>query len=389
MDTRWSTVDQLINANSGTWKKEVIFKICDEVHARRILNIPLAGCSISDLLVWCHDASGEYSMKSGYRALLTKVTQHTDSNLSTNNNGKKLYISIWDLQIATKIKIHLWHTLKDYVPHFSNLAKRRLRVDNVCPLCKEALEEMHHLLRSYSVLHQLWLSLHLSFDNSIGPSDGRTQFISFFLAFDMKFKKLITISLWALWFKRNRLRLWDLFKVMPRISIPVEFKVFFPDIPRNVLWRPPTSGFIKLNFDASFMDNTKISIAAVLARDEEGKILGAYTYPIADVADAFVAEARACERALYFALDMGFRNIILECDSLTRFFEAVAYQFVPRDTNWATHALAMDGRHRISPCFWVEEAPNSVAVLAGMDRSTRRGSIRRKELVGILSGFLC
>ncbi|KAK5812794.1 hypothetical protein PVK06_028234 [Gossypium arboreum] len=90
---------------------------------------------------------------------------------------------------------------------------------------------------------------------------------------------------------------------------------------------------------------------------------------------------------------MGFRNLILEDDSLTvikklnsnivdrsilspisqniqlleRFFKEVVYQFVPRDTNRTTNALAMDGRHRILPCFWVEEAPSSVAPLAEMD----------------------
>lgn len=114
------------------------------------------------------------------------------------------------------------------------------------------------------------------------------------------------------------------------------------------------------------------------------------------MADAFVAEARACERAFCFALDMGFRNLILEGDSLTvikkltsnkmdrsilspisqnirsleRFFEKVSYQFVSREINRAAHALAMEGRHRVSPYFWVEEAPSSVADLAEMDRST-------------------
>ncbi|KAH1108206.1 hypothetical protein J1N35_011974 [Gossypium stocksii] len=54
---------------------------------------------------------------------------------------------------------------------------------------------------------------------------------------------------------------------------------------------------------------------------------------------------------------------------LERYFDKVTYQFVPRDANKATHALAMDGRHRQTPCYWVEEAHFSVAVLVEMDRS--------------------
>ncbi|MBA0670438.1 hypothetical protein Goklo_029648 [Gossypium klotzschianum] len=146
---------------------------------------------------------------------------------------------------------------------------------------------------------------------------------------------------------------------------------------RNVLWRPPKSGVITLNFDASFASNTNFSISAVLAKDLEGQIMGACTYPLLDVADAFVAKAKACERALYFALDMGFRKVILEGDSLTvikklnsntvdisvlspiyqhihflaGFFKEVTYIFVPREANKAAHELAMDGQNQSLPCF--------------------------------------
>ncbi|KAK5836891.1 hypothetical protein PVK06_012696 [Gossypium arboreum] len=307
-----------------------------------------------------HDPSGEYSVKSGYRALITKEPQHAENILVTTDIDKKLYSSIWDLQIPTKIKIHLWRSLKDYVPHLSNLVKGRLRVDSACPLCKEAPETLHHRLWFCRVLRHLW----------------RNRLVNEGLNFAL----------------HEVVRLVQSFAQVSNFS-----QVFSsPSVThRTLLWQPPISGFIKLNFDASFLENSNTSISAVLARDEEGQILGACTYPIADVANAFVAEARVCEWALYFVLDMGFRNLILEGDSLTvikkltsnkmdrsilspisqnilsleRFFEKVSYQFVSREINRAAHALAMEGRHRVSPCFWVEEAPSSVANLAEIDRS--------------------
>ncbi|KAK5774898.1 hypothetical protein PVK06_042760 [Gossypium arboreum] len=84
----------------------------------------------------------------------------------------------------------------------------------------------------------------------------------------------------------------------------------------NEFWRPPDLGFIKLKFDATFQSNSKTSSTAVLARDSKGEIVGAETYLFTDVADAFVAEAKACERILLFALRMGFRCLIVEGDSL-------------------------------------------------------------------------
>lgn len=170
---------------------------------------------------------------------------------------------------------------------------------------------------------------------------------------------------------------------------------------RNELWRPPMAGVIKLNFDASFASRSNSSVSAVLARDSEGLIMGACTYPMVDIADAFVAEARACERAIYFALDMGFRKVVLEGDSLTVIkklvsnstdrsvlcfisqhilslagaFEKITYNFIPREANRAVHELAMVGRKQKAPCFWVEEAPAKVVEVAELDRHewARRG----------------
>lgn len=102
------------------------------------------------------------------------------------------------------------------------------------------------------------------------------------------------------------------------------------------LWRPPDEGVIKLNFDASFQKEAKIATTVVLARDSTGPILGAETYLFEDVVDAFVAEARACERALIYATEMGFRCLLVEGDSL----------FVPRIVNRAAHTLALEGRRR-------------------------------------------
>lgn len=59
------------------------------------------------------------------------------------------------------------------------------------------------------------------------------------------------------------------------------------------IWRPPDDGFIKINFDASFVQDKGLAITAVLARNHKGEVVGAETYLLNDVADPFVAEARA------------------------------------------------------------------------------------------------
>ncbi|KAH1090544.1 hypothetical protein J1N35_017801 [Gossypium stocksii] len=117
------------------------------------------------------------------------------------------------------------------------------------------------------------------------------------------------------------------------------------------------------------------------------------TYSSRDVVDAFVAEAQACERAMFFAAEKSFRRLLVEGDSLTtikklnsdgedrsllrpiinsirileRQFENVSYLFVLRAINRAAHTLALEGRRRMLPCFWDHEPSESMRMVMTAD----------------------
>ncbi|MBA0808305.1 hypothetical protein Gohar_024056, partial [Gossypium harknessii] len=164
-------------------------------------------------------------------------------------------------------------------------------------------------------------------------------------------------------------------------------------IAKQELWRPPEMGSIKINFDASFHAASKGSISGAIARNDSGQIMGACPYPHIGIADAFIAEARACERAIIFAVEMGFRAVQIEGDSLTtikktnsktadrsvlspviqdikdyvRCFEKITFRFFRRDANTAAHVLAGEGRRFSEPMYWVEEAPAAVVRIVAAD----------------------
>ncbi|MBA0815699.1 hypothetical protein Gohar_000455 [Gossypium harknessii] len=153
-----------------------------------------------------------------------------------------------------------------------------------------------------------------------------------------------------------------------------------------VIWRLPESGFIKLNFDSSFQAQEKKSISGVIARNEMGLIIGACTYPHFNIANAFVAEVRACEQAVRFAQELGFRRVQIEGDSLMIIkrlhsctvdrsvlgpivvdikcslvlFDRVTFHHEKREANAAAHVLAREGRRFSEERFWVEEASELV-----------------------------
>ncbi|MBA0674948.1 hypothetical protein Goari_016517, partial [Gossypium aridum] len=135
------------------------------------------------------------------------------------------------------------------------------------------------------------------------------------------------------------------------------------------LWRPPDFGIIKLNFDASFIHERKLATIAVLARNYKGEVVGAETYLFEDVVDAFVVEARACERALIFASKMCFQWLAVKGDSLSldMFFDEVTYSFVSREVNEVTHVLALEGRRRGVCGSWVNGVLDSVHMVVMKD----------------------
>ncbi|KAG8481971.1 hypothetical protein CXB51_026890 [Gossypium anomalum] len=116
------------------------------------------------------------------------------------------------------------------------------------------------------------------------------------------------------------------------------------------LWRPPNPGIIKLNFDASLQGDSKTSIAAVLARNNEGKIIGACTYPYEGVVYAFFAEADFSKHS-----------------TLKKSLCERTYHFVPREANRAAHNLALEGRRHQTSYFSVDEAPDLVEKVVDED----------------------
>ncbi|KAH1057935.1 hypothetical protein J1N35_036000 [Gossypium stocksii] len=152
------------------------------------------------------------------------------------------------------------------------------------------------------------------------------------------------------------------------------------------VWEPPGNETIKINFDAYLNQNTKQSVSGIIARNKDGLVMAAYTFPWVNVLDSTTAEARACLQAITMAEEMGFRDICVEGDALTVIrklntaeeyrlfvsrliqeiegrrsaFRSVRFKYVPRGANKAAHEMAKEGGNYDFPRYWIEEAPATV-----------------------------
>ncbi|KAL4296291.1 hypothetical protein GQ457_12G027180 [Hibiscus cannabinus] len=253
------------------WNELLIHDVFLPHEARMILTIPISSYNQADCLVWSGDHTGSYSVKSGYR-LLSQVGP-------VDATDKQLYKSLWSISCPSKMKIQ--HTLLD------------------CEFPKSVWQGFGYSWPSHVAAYSfqdwlLWMFSHIS---------------------SIKFVEII-ITLWAIWFARNRkiyegksqtkdsLITWvkscclELETLSPRLN-----PVFRQTLAR---WIPPTSHFVKANYDASFCSSSLHSYSGVVIRDSDGLVLGSCRRASTWVATPFAAEATAAFHALLFAIPLSF-----------------------------------------------------------------------------------
>ncbi|KAK8580316.1 hypothetical protein V6N12_070594 [Hibiscus sabdariffa] len=215
---------------------------------------------------------------------------------------------------------------------------------------------------------------------------------------------LIVIVYWGLWYARNELvhggPTFSAIKVSSFIlAFILEFESLVADptpksLIKDVKWFPLDDNIVKFNFDAYFNTDSKSSVSGIVARESHGLIMAACIYPHLGIADAFIAEAVACEKAVSFALELDFRWVQIEGDTLSVIkklnstlmdksiislilgdirtlsasFEAITFLFVGRQGNEAAHELARVGLQYLELRYWIEEASATVERLAQRDR---------------------
>ncbi|KAK5845358.1 hypothetical protein PVK06_001531 [Gossypium arboreum] len=154
-----NSVNQLIEPITNTWNEELIGSIADSDQFQRILAIPINIHGLEDMPVRKHKATGEFFVRSGYRVLITKNNQNNIYNLPNTHFSTDFYKMLWNLQIPSKVKIHVWRLSKNLVPHLCNLAQKTLVAEVFCPFCKKESEDSDHLLWSCCILRQFWRGL--------------------------------------------------------------------------------------------------------------------------------------------------------------------------------------------------------------------------------------
>ena len=82
------------------------------------------------------------------------------------------------------------------------------------------------------------------------------------------------------------------------------------------VWQPPKGTMYKLNFDeAVFVDMTTLGIGVIIWNDR-GQVMATLSSKSHAVMDSEEAEVLVCRKALEFAVDAGFSELIVEGDNI-------------------------------------------------------------------------
>ena len=148
-NTNISWVSDLIDTGNWTWQRQLVRDTFITPDAEAILNIPLRSGGGDDFLAWTHETSGNYTIKSAYRALMIRnerqaLEEGTATGASTDD--KQMSTALWKLKVIPKVRVFWWRVLSGILPDECTLKYRHISVLNTCKVCLAREEDLMHAL---------------------------------------------------------------------------------------------------------------------------------------------------------------------------------------------------------------------------------------------------
>ena len=137
---------------------------------------------------------------------------------------------------------------------------------------------------------------------------------------------LFAMIAYLIWLRRNKLRVGrvvadlKLINSMARDAL-LEFQQASSTPPKplpartNSKWLPPPSNWVKANFDGAIFQGSAEAGLGSIIRNDRGLVMAALMQVIPLPTSVEIVEVLAARRALIFALELGFDQVILEGDS--------------------------------------------------------------------------
>ena len=122
----------------------------------------------------------------------------------------KLWKEIWRLEVPNKVKNFMWRLCSNAVATNSNLYKRKVRADPLCPMCNMEAETIEHLCLLCDWTMPIWFVVCFGMryqKNEICRFDEWLNGIVSKKGIDKEVKALIALTCWNIWKERCNVQL--------------------------------------------------------------------------------------------------------------------------------------------------------------------------------------
>ena len=137
-------VNDLIVEELGEWNSAIVRQLFWPEEADLILSIPLSLRLQVDRIMWRGTKNGNFSASSAYHCIRA-IGNNSEENCSKGAGMKLVWKSIWNLNLPNKIQNFSWRACREALATKSNLKKRQITKDDICPQCGKEAETSIHL----------------------------------------------------------------------------------------------------------------------------------------------------------------------------------------------------------------------------------------------------
>ncbi|KAF5477349.1 hypothetical protein F2P56_003998 [Juglans regia] len=337
---------ELIDADSLTWKTNLVEGVFNSNEALLICSIPLNLRNNSDQMIWVSNAKGVFSVKSAY-FLDCLIKQQSVGEAS---NGVAV------------------------------LLKRQIVEDGLCPICQSNEENVIHVLWNCSAAMDVWGERESPLNKwSSVYKDFRLLWLDMVNRLDVVQLDQAAVILYKIWARRNCFVFKNIFhsplalvkSALNEVEVFHESQVRLTYVADRLLpqinaveWRPPADPFYKLNFDAAFDSEKRLMECYALLRSIKlCHELCLYQVVLEGDAKAVVDSVNGYNN------NHSWQGLLIE--DIQFFMKGQAdwsLKFTKRHGNKAAHIVAKLGMYLDSESVWIEEGPQEVLSITLLEK---------------------
>lgn len=192
------TVQGLMHTDRREWDQEVIKDVFNGRDQKCILETPIYDNGAEDTILWNHENSGTYSVKSAYR-LIQRL-----KGVYNSEEKSKVLTYLWKIKAPPRVLNVVWRAVSRCLPTLLQLYQKRVPINTQCPVCLSGEESIFHILVlcpfAGSCWSQIFPGMHLP-----QVQDFESWLGAIFEMNDQNRNAEVVSVCWALWRARNDL----------------------------------------------------------------------------------------------------------------------------------------------------------------------------------------